>query len=73
MLLSDRDIRAQIDAGRVQLEPWDPQMVQPSSVDVRLDRYFRLFDNHKHALIDPSIEQADLTREVAVDPDEAAD
>ena len=71
MLLSDRDIRAEIEAGRVRLSPFDEAMIQPASVDVRIDRSFRLFDNHKHALIDPSIEQADLTREVAVDPDEA--
>ena len=71
MLLSDRDIRAEIEAGRVRLSPFDEAMIQPASVDVRIDRFFRLFDNHKHALIDPSIEQADLTREVAVDPDEA--
>lgn len=69
MLLSDRDIRTQVDAGRVGLEPFDAQMIQPSSVDVRLDRYFRLFDNHKYAMIDPAAEQADLTREVAVDPE----
>lgn len=71
MLLSDHDIRTEIEAGRVRLDPFDAEMVQPASVDVRIDRYFRLFDNHKHALIDPSIEQPDLTREVAVDPDEA--
>ncbi|MGB5935798.1 MAG: dCTP deaminase, partial [Ornithinimicrobium sp.] len=70
MLLSDRDIHAQIDSGRVALEPWDPQMVQPSSVDFRLDRYFRLFDNHKYAVIDPSLDQPDLTRLVEVEPDE---
>ena len=51
MLLSDRDIAAQLDSGRVRLEPYDPTMVQPSSVDVRLDRYFRLFDNHKYPFI----------------------
>lgn len=45
-------------------------MIQPSSVDVRLDRYFRLFDNHKYAHIDPSQEQPDLTRLVEVAPDE---
>lgn len=70
MLLSDRDIRDQIDAGRVRLDPFDAEMIQPASVDVRIDRFFRLFDNHKHAMIDPSVEQADLTREVAVDPEE---
>lgn len=70
MLLSDRDIQAQIDAGRVRLDPWEPTMIQPSSVDVRLDRYFRLFDNHKYPFIDPAAEQPDLTRLVEVDPDE---
>jgi dCTP deaminase len=62
MLLSDRDIRAEIDTGRVVLEPYDAAMVQPSSVDVRLDRYFRVFENHRYPHIDPSVEQADLTR-----------
>lgn len=66
MLLSDRDIRAEIESGRVQLDPWDPAMVQPSSVDVRLDKYFRLFDNHKYPYIDPAEEQPDLTRLVEV-------
>ena len=47
VLLSDRDIRAEIAANRVVLPPWDPAMVQPSSVDVRLDKFFRLFDNHR--------------------------
>ena len=47
MLLSDRDIRAGIDSGRIGLDPWTPEMLQPASVDVRLDRYFRLFDNHR--------------------------
>lgn len=67
MLLSDRDIRAEVDAGRVVLEPFDPGMIQPSSVDVRLDRFFRVFENHKYPHIDPAIEQADLTRLVEVD------
>lgn len=70
MLLSDRDIRAEIDAGRVVLDPWDPTMVQPSSVDVRLDKFFRLFDNHKYPVIDPAADQPDLTRLIEVEPDE---
>ena len=70
MLLSDRDIRREIDAGRIGLDPWDPAMVQPSSVDVRLDRYFRLFDNHKYPYIDPAEDQPDLTRLIEVAPDE---
>ena len=71
VLLSDRDIRAEVDAGRVVLDPYDDAMVQPSSVDVRIDRFFRLFDNHKYPVIDPSQEQPELTRLVEVEPDEA--
>ena len=71
MLLSDRDIIAEVDAGRVRLDPWDPQMVQPSSVDVRLDRFFRLFDNHKYPFIDPAEDQPELTRLIEVAADEA--
>ena len=71
MLLSDRDIRHELEAGRVVLDPYEPSMVQPSSVDVRIDRYFRLFDNHKYSVIDPAQEQPDLTRLVEVAPDEA--
>ena len=71
MLLSDRDIRAEIEAGRVVLEPFHRELVQPSSVDVRIDRYFRLFDNHKYPVIDPAQEQPELTRLVEVEADEA--
>jgi dCTP deaminase len=66
VLLSDRDIRTELDAGRVVLDPYEAAMIQPSSVDVRLDRYFRLFDNHKYPVIDPSIDQPDLTHLVDV-------
>jgi dCTP deaminase len=71
MLLSDRDIRAQIEAGRIGLEPLNMELIQPSSMDVRLDRFFRLFDNHKYPFIDPREQQDDLTRFVEVDKDEA--
>ena len=64
VLLSDRDIRAEVAHGRIRLEPWDPAMVQPSSVDVHLDRYFRLFDNHRYPYIDPAQEQPDSRVEV---------
>ena len=70
MLLSDRDILAEIDEKRVQLDPFDAAMVQPSSVDVRLDRYFRVFENHKYPHIDPAQEQPDLTRMVEPDAEE---
>lgn len=45
-------------------------MVQPSSIDVRIDRYFRLFDNHKYPVIDPAEDQPELTRLIEVDPAE---
>ena len=70
MLLSDRDIRSELAAGRVKVEPFEAKMVQPSSVDVRLDRFFRVFENHKYESIDPSIEQSELTREIAVGSDD---
>lgn len=71
MLLSDRDILAEIKSGRVSCEPFHEAMIQPSSVDVRLDKYFRVFENHKYSVIDPSIEQSELTREVIAEGDEA--
>jgi dCTP deaminase len=70
VLLSDRDILAELDAGRVQLDPLARDMIQPSSIDVRLDKFFRVFDNHKYPHIDPSIDQPELTREVEVKNDE---
>jgi len=70
MLMSDRDIRAQIEAGRIGLEPLEMGLLQPSSFDVRLDRFFRLFDNHKYPYIDPAENQDDLTRLIEVAPDE---
>ncbi len=70
MLLSDRDIRAEVEAGRLTLQPWDAELVQPSSIDVRLDRYFRVFNNSQYTHIDPSIQQDDLTSLVEPSGDE---
>ena len=70
MLLSDRDIKSELGTGRIALEPYEPAMIQPSSIDVRLDRYFRLFDNHKYPFIDPAEDQPELTRLVEVDPNQ---
>jgi dCTP deaminase len=70
VLLSDRDIRSAIEAGRITIEPYAPEMVQPSSVDVRIDRYFRVFENHRYPHIDPSVEQAELTRLVEPEGEE---
>ena len=68
MLLSDRDIKAELESGRIGLTPSEAEMVQPSSVDVRLDRYFRLFDNHKYAVIDPAETRAWLLRGLNATP-----
>ncbi|HEX5771235.1 MAG TPA: dCTP deaminase [Nocardioidaceae bacterium] len=70
MLLSDRDILAEVEAKNIGLEPFDPDMVQPSSIDVRLDRFFRVFENHKYPHIDPAADQPDLTRMVEPEGDE---
>lgn len=61
MLLSDRDIRAEIAAGRLGLEPFADDLVQPSSIDVRLDRVFRVFNNTRYTHIDPARRQDELT------------
>ena len=66
VLISDRDIRSLIDSGDIVIDPFDPSDVQPASVDVRLDRYFQLFDNHKYALIDPATQQPGLTHLIDV-------
>ncbi len=70
VLLSDRDIKAEIKAGRLGIDPYDESLVQPSSVDVRLDRLFRVFENHRYPHIDPAEQQEDLTRLVEVAADE---
>jgi dCTP deaminase len=66
MLLSDRDLMAEIDAGNLQLDPYDPDLIQPSSIDVRLDRLFRVFNNHLYTHIDPAVRQDELTSLVEV-------
>jgi dCTP deaminase len=70
VLLSDGDIKKELNSGRVKIEPFDEAMIQPSSVDVRLDRFFRVFENHKYSVIDPAAEQSDLTRGLEVGADE---
>ena len=70
MLLSDRDIKVEIESGRVAVEPFEPAMIQPSSVDVRLDKFFRVFENHRYEVIDPAKEQPELTREIIAEDGE---
>ena len=67
MILSDRTIREEVKAGRIIIEPFDDAAVQPSSVDLRLDRYFRVFRNHTRALIDVKENLEDLTEMVEAD------
>jgi dCTP deaminase len=69
-VLSDRDIRAAIDAGEVVIKPYDPQDLQPSSVDLHLDRRFRVFRNNRYAYIDVRSPQPDLTEMLSVADDE---
>ena len=64
MIFSDRTIREAIEAGRIGIDPFDPAFIQPSSVDLRVDRYFRVFENHRYPFIDPKEPQSELTTEV---------
>ena len=52
VVLSDRSIRAEIESGRIVVEPYDPELIQPSSIDVRVDRRFRVFHNARYPYID---------------------
>jgi dCTP deaminase len=70
VVLSDRSIRAEIEAGRIEIEPFDEDLVQPSSVDVRVDRRFRVFHNNRYAFIDVRQPMEDLTELVEVGEDE---
>lgn len=67
MLLSDRDLEFELKAGQLKLEPFEPSLMQPSSIDVRLDRWFRIFNNHLYTHIDPACQQDDLTTLVEVE------
>ena len=65
-VLSDRDIRAAVQAGRVRIDPYDTSCLQPSSVDLHLDREFRVFRNNRYPYIDVRQPQPDLTEIVAI-------
>ena len=69
MILSDRTIREQLAAGRIVIEPFDDELVQPSSVDVRLDRLFRVFRNHTAGVIDVKHDLTALTELVEIGDD----
>ncbi|MCQ4618916.1 dCTP deaminase [Corynebacterium sp. CCUG 71335] len=70
MLLSDRDITTAISDGRLGIDPFDEANIQPSSIDVRMDNLFRVFNNSKYTHIDPKQEMPDLTTMVEVEEGE---
>ena len=67
MVLSDRTIARLLAEGRIEIDPYDAALLQPSSVDVRVDRYFRVFRNNLYPFIDVKQAQEDLTELVEVD------
>ncbi len=71
MILSDKTLREELAAGRIVIDPLDEKCIQPSSIDLHVDRYFRVFRNHTTPFIDPKQPQDDLTELVEVDDDDA--
>jgi dCTP deaminase len=69
VVLSDRTIRRLLEEGRIGIDPFDESLIQPSSVDVRVDRLFRVFHNNRYPFIDVREEQEDLTELVEVEDD----
>ena len=69
-VLADRDIRTALQEKRIRIDPFDEDCLQPSSVDLHLDRDFRVFHNHRYARIDPREEQPDLTEMTSIEGDE---
>ena len=72
MILSDRSIREEVAAGRIVVDPYDETMVQPSSVDVTLDRFFRVFLNHTFAIIDVKENLEELSKLVEIPDNDRA-
>src|ERR1700730_17297751 len=71
MILSDRTIREALAAGRIEIDPLDERDIQPSSVDLHIDRYFRVFRNHTMRVIDVKEDQEDLTELVEIPEDDS--
>lgn len=69
MILSDRDLRAEIAQGRIIIEPFDASCVQPSSIDVKVSNLFRVFRNHTAGVIDVKKDLTDLTELIEIDAD----
>jgi dCTP deaminase len=70
VILSDRSIRKALEDGRIVIDPVDASSIQPSSVDLHVDRYFRVFRNHTMGYIDVKQDQEDLTELVEVGEDD---
>jgi dCTP deaminase len=71
MIFSDRSIREAVETGAIQIDPYEPSFIQPSSVDLRVGEAFRVFVNHRYSEIDPRSPQQDLTQLVVVEDGEA--
>ena len=70
MVLSDVTIERLIAEGRIGIDPYDVSLLQPSSVDVRVDKYFRVFHNARYPYIDVKQPQEELTEEVEIQGDQ---
>lgn len=70
-VLSDGTITRLVEEGRIRIDPWDPALVQPASVDLRLGDTFRVFNNHRVTSIDLREMPGNLTEEVRVEEDQA--
>ena len=70
MILSDHTLREEVASGRILINPFVPENVQPSSIDLTGDRYFRVFRNHTARVIDVKENQENLTQLIEVDPDD---
>jgi dCTP deaminase len=70
VVLSDVTIARLLAEGRIEIDPYDPSLLQPSSVDVRVDRYFRVFRNNRYGYINVKLEQEELTEPVEIEGDE---
>ena len=71
MVLSDHDIKIEIEKGRIVLDPFCAELIQPASIDVRLGNDFRVFRNSDHVAIDPELHQPDLTEQIIVSDGDA--
>jgi dCTP deaminase len=71
VILSDRTLREQLAAGRIVLDPFDENLIQPSSIDVRISHMFRVFRNHTAAVIDVKQDLTALTELVEISEDQA--